>query len=402
LWAIPSQARTLGPDDEVTLKFDVTTRHNLETTNEFLVTLKAPHGKVYDKVWVIFDTKKHGSEYSWQKYEKNDASEKSELFVQCTLAGEPFEPVNLVDTIDPCNPYSWEVTGDVNLVVDIDANSVMTVTYPPGWTGSEKFLVRGTAVGKVITSYWTYTVCDAQLAVLDIPDQNEPFEPFDLDDYLDPCSNLEPEDVEWSASQPPQGWTVEIDADNVVTISAEPDAASESANITFTATAIVCCCAEASDSNDANFVKIPEVPENQPPDCSGAYAGPDCLWPPFHQMVPVKILGVTDPDGDDITITITSITSDEPTASDKGSGGAKHAPDADGVGTDTALLRAERSGKRNGRAYVISFTAVDGQGAECQASVRVNVPHDQRPLLRWPVPCQAVDDGQNYDATQMN
>jgi hypothetical protein len=42
-----------------------------------------------------------------------------------------------------------------------------------------------------------------------------------------------------------------------------------------------------------------------------------------------------------VTITIDSITSDEPTISDRGSGSKKHAPDADGVGTDTALLSVQ-------------------------------------------------------------
>ncbi len=145
-----------------------------------------------------------------------------------------------------------------------------------------------------------------------------------------------------------------------------------------------------------------DVTCNEPPDCSEASANPACLWPPNHKMVPVSITGVTDPDGDPVTIVITGITSDEATASDKGAGGAKHAPDADGVGTDTAELRAERSGKSNGRVYVISFTASDGKGGECEGSVQVNVPHDQRPARRAPAPCEADDDGQNYDATEEN
>ena len=112
----------------------------------------------------------------------------------------------------------------------------------------------------------------------------------------------------------------------------------------------------------------------------------------------VNILGVTDPDGDPVTITVTGITSDEPTATDKGSGGAAHAPDAAGVGTDTALLRAERSGRGgNGRVYEIIFTAFDGMGGECQGRVTVNVPHN-----RSGGSCDSVDDGQDYDATQIN
>jgi len=135
---------------------------------------------------------------------------------------------------------------------------------------------------------------------------------------------------------------------------------------------------------------------NQPPDTSDAYADPACLWPPNHKMVPVSILGVTDPDGDPVTITITGITSDEPTASDPGSGGAKHAPDASGVGTATANLRAECSGTGNGRVYEVSFQATDDKGAVCNGSVKVCVPHDMG------ADDDAVDDGQNYDATQRN
>ena len=100
---------------------------------------------------------------------------------------------------------------------------------------------------------------------------------------------------------------------------------------------------------------------------------------------------------DPVTITITGITSDEPTASDKASGGAKHSPDADGVGTDTASIRAERSGDSDGRVYVISFIASDGQGGESVGSVTVNVPHDQSAKE-----CSAIDSGQIYDATEIN
>ena len=135
---------------------------------------------------------------------------------------------------------------------------------------------------------------------------------------------------------------------------------------------------------------------NQPPNVTDAYPSIDCLWPPNHKFVDITILGVTDPDGDDVTITVTGITSDEPTASIKGAGGDKHAPDASGVGTDTASVRAERSGKGNGRVYEITFVASDGI-AETEGSVTVCVPHDRRKGT-----CDCIDDGQNYDATEIN
>ena len=136
---------------------------------------------------------------------------------------------------------------------------------------------------------------------------------------------------------------------------------------------------------------------NQPPNVDDAVPSIDCLWPPNHKFVDITILGVTDPDGDVVTITVTGITSDEPTASIEGAGGDKHAPDADGVGTDTASLRAERSGTGNGRVYEITFVASDGI-AETEGSVTVCVPHD----YRGKCVCGNIDDGQNYDATQIN
>jgi hypothetical protein len=107
-------------------------------------------------------------------------------------------------------------------------------------------------------------------------------------------------------------------------------------------------------------------------------------------------MGVTDPDGDEVTITITGITSDEPTATIDGAGGEVHAPDADGVGTDTASVRAGRSGTGNGRVYEITFVARDGNGGETEGSVFVKVPHDQSG------DCESIDDGQEYDATEIN
>ena len=84
----------------------------------------------------------------------------------------------------------------------------------------------------------------------------------------------------------------------------------------------------------------------------------------------------------------------EGSSTEKGSGSRKHPPDATGLGSDSASLRAERSGKGNGRVYVIHFLASDGRGGETTGSVTVCVPHDIRKgeVIR-------VDDGQIYDAT---
>ena len=137
---------------------------------------------------------------------------------------------------------------------------------------------------------------------------------------------------------------------------------------------------------------------NQPPDVSVAYPSIDCLWPPNHKFVDITIEGVTDPDGDPVTITITDITSDEPTATIEGAGGDKHAPDADPgcIGTSIARVRAERSGNEDGRVYEITFLASDGTAEPVEGTVQVKVPHDQSGE------CVSIDSGQNYDATEIN
>ena len=134
---------------------------------------------------------------------------------------------------------------------------------------------------------------------------------------------------------------------------------------------------------------------NTPPDCSDAHASSDELWPPNHKYVDVHILGVSDPDGDPVTITVNGITQDEPVDA-AGKRDGKTSPDGMGVGTNIASVKAERQGKGNGRVYEISFTAMDDQGAECSGVVQVCVPHDKRPGH------VCIDDGQNYDSTETN
>jgi hypothetical protein len=120
-------------------------------------------------------------------------------------------------------------------------------------------------------------------------------------------------------------------------------------------------------------INISQVVRNKPPICD-AHPGEFLLWPPNHKYVNVDILGVTDPDGDPITITVTSILQSEPTDV-HGSGDT--CPDGTGVGTSIASVRRERSGTLNGRRYKISFTASDGRGGTCDGNVEVCVPHDQ-------------------------
>jgi hypothetical protein len=116
------------------------------------------------------------------------------------------------------------------------------------------------------------------------------------------------------------------------------------------------------------FVARISAPD-QPPVCASATATPATIWPPDGRLVPISIQGVTDREGGPITIAITGIFQDEPSAG--------KAPDATGLGTARAEVRAERTGGGDGRVYHLAFTATDEQGAACQGTVTVCVPHDQ-------------------------
>ena len=122
---------------------------------------------------------------------------------------------------------------------------------------------------------------------------------------------------------------------------------------------------------------------NTAPDVSDAQASTTTLRPPNKKMVPITVQGVTDADGDAVSITITNINQDEKT-------GKK--ADASGVGTSTANVRAERDGKGDGRVYHIFFTADDGNGGVTSGVVNVYIPHDQSGK-------PAVDGGALYDST---
>lgn len=152
--------------------------------------------------------------------------------------------------------------------------------------------------------------------------------------------------------------------------------------------------ADGNGVKDSPILYDLTISSNEPPVCTGAYPSINLLWPPNHQFVPVEVLGVTDPDGDSITILIDSIYQDEPVDT---YGDGSFTPDAQGVGTPVAQLRAERVGTPkvpgDGRVYHIGFTADDGNDGTCSGSVKVGVPHDQG---KRKVP---VDGGPLYDST---
>jgi hypothetical protein len=131
-------------------------------------------------------------------------------------------------------------------------------------------------------------------------------------------------------------------------------------------------CSATDGSGNSVHGSFTVTVSNAAPTCAGA-PGVGLLWPPNHKMVPVRIKGVTDPDGDRLTIRITDVRQDEPT-SGRGHGNTR----VDGVGIGAvALVRAERAARGNGRVYHIFYSATDNVGVSCSGEVTVGVPHDR-------------------------
>lgn len=110
-----------------------------------------------------------------------------------------------------------------------------------------------------------------------------------------------------------------------------------------------------------------------PPVCTNVKATTTQLWPANHKFVTVGLTGATGG-----TLAINGVTQDEPL---DGTGDGDTGPDAAWVSStvrDQVQLRAERSGKGDGRVYRIAYS-VNGAGGKCDGLVYVSVPHDQGP-----------------------
>jgi len=134
---------------------------------------------------------------------------------------------------------------------------------------------------------------------------------------------------------------------------------------------------DASGLVDTNTIAAAVV-DTTPPLVSGA-ALPDILFPPNHELIPVMAsVSATDLCGPS-TIIPGSAVSDEPDDLPGFSDGATTAdirplpPGTSGFG---ALLRAERDSNGDGRAYALSYLAVDGVGNLTSVILPVQVPLD--------------------------
>jgi hypothetical protein len=117
----------------------------------------------------------------------------------------------------------------------------------------------------------------------------------------------------------------------------------------------------------------PTPAPNLPPICTDASARVKFSWEEKKLVVKVRVIDVTDPDGDPVKITIDGIFHDglAETTSDAG-----FFADVRGVGKSVAELRADLAGIDIDWAFRITFTASDPYGGSCDGEVRVEVRFD--------------------------
>jgi uncharacterized repeat protein (TIGR01451 family) len=129
------------------------------------------------------------------------------------------------------------------------------------------------------------------------------------------------------------------------------------------------------DLSDNAFSHSITLRDTTPPELS-VELSPTTLWPPDHRLVSiaatVEASDICDPDP---VVTLVSVTSNE---ADDGLGDGDTAGDIVVVNDFTLQLRAERSGRGNGRVYIVTYQVEDNSGNVAVAQATVTVPLNLR------------------------
>jgi hypothetical protein len=113
--------------------------------------------------------------------------------------------------------------------------------------------------------------------------------------------------------------------------------------------------------------------DNTPPSLA-VVASPNRLFPPNHKYVTVRaVVTASDDSGEAPTLALVGVTSDEPDNA-PGTSDGDTVQDIVIIDQTTFRLRAERDKNGDGRAYTITYRAVDGAGNTTNTSAVVTVP----------------------------
>lgn len=163
-----------------------------------------------------------------------------------------------------------------------------------------------------------------------------------------------------------------------------PDISDNSTSVFQLGENIVTWTATDDSGNFATAEQIVTVIDVTPPTIA-ATVSPDLLWPPNHKLVSIAPnLAVTD-NCSVAGTQLESITMNEGDESDAydpdfdttlGDGNTTN--DIHVTSEDVIFLRAERSGKGDGRIYNLIFSVTDGSGNRAEDDTQVTVPHSNK------------------------
>ena len=130
-----------------------------------------------------------------------------------------------------------------------------------------------------------------------------------------------------------------------------------------------------SSDHDPVIVGL-EVCDDIAPSFETLAVTPDVLWPANHKYVDVTATVTVGDNGEEIpAVSLVSVTSNEP---DNGRGDGNTVNDIVVEDDFTFRLRAERSGRGDGRIYSIKYRATDLCGNSTTATATVTVPHSKK------------------------
>jgi hypothetical protein len=137
------------------------------------------------------------------------------------------------------------------------------------------------------------------------------------------------------------------------------------------ATPVVGTATDAA-GNSATCPFSVKVVDNEPPSVSALSLSAPPLWPPNHQMVDVTVnYGLSD--NCEAVSCVLTVSSNEP-QNGLGDGDLDH--DWEIVDAQHVRVRAERSGKGNGRVYTVTLTCTDAAGNKTVRTGTLTVPHN--------------------------
>lgn len=175
-----------------------------------------------------------------------------------------------------------------------------------------------------------------------------------------------------SVASGPRGIDVTSDGSRVV-VTSDANVVTVLDGTTF---ATISTLAVATPTSFGKFIATGAInpPDATPPTITSVVASAQSLWPPDHRMFPVTITATATDAGGQTSCRVVQVASNEP---QNGLGDGDTPVDWTIISADQVVLRAERSGRGDGRQYVVTVECSDPAGNVAQGSVGVSVPKNQ-------------------------